>query len=150
MDSFVFDTSSLLYILKIQQYQKLGKNCHILDLTFYEYGNAVLNLLVKRNHKNRPTRDEIKTLLQAYEKISEQLTVLNSAGNKMLDVFELAKKENLTFYDAVYLYYCLFYNFSLVTEDMRLTAAAHKNSISVMDIDGWSRILGAGERRQGQ
>ncbi|NOJ28327.1 MAG: hypothetical protein DA330_09990 [Nitrososphaera sp.] len=93
--------------------------------------------MVKRNYKNPSTRDEIKTLLQAYEKISEQLTTLNSAGNKMLDVFELAKKENLTFYDASYLYYCLLYNFSLVTEDKQLAAAARKNSISVMDIDKW-------------
>jgi predicted nucleic acid-binding protein len=143
-DSFLFDTSSLLYILKAKQYQRLSKKCHILDLTFYEYGNAVLNILGKRNVKDsspRPSAEEgTKILLHAYEKIAEQITILTYQCNLalLLDIFELAKKENLTFYDASYLHYCLIHNLSFVTEDKQLAAAAIRNSIDAMDADRWT------------
>ena len=136
---FLFDTSSLLYVLKTKRYQKLGKNCYVLDLTFYEYGNAVLNLFTKRGNSDLPSWEAIRMLLQAYEKISEQITVLNSADHPMSlpEIFEFAKKENLTFYDASYLYCCLRYNLQLITEDSQLLASSHKNSIDAEDSNSW-------------
>jgi predicted nucleic acid-binding protein len=141
-DSFLFDTSSLLYIIKTKQYHRLGKKCHILDLTFYEYGNAVLNVLMNRNAKGSlPSEEGVRILLQAYERIAEKITTLTCQRNPapLLDIFELAKKENLTFYDASYLYYCLIHNLTFITEDKQLATAAGRNSINVMDADRWAK-----------
>jgi predicted nucleic acid-binding protein len=141
-DNFLFDTSSLLYILKSKQYQRLNKNCHILDLTFYEYGNAVLNILMKRNVKDSQASEEgTKILLQAYEKIAEQITILTCQHSPapLQDIFELAKNENLTFYDASYLHYCLIHGLSFITEDKQMAVAASRNSINAMDADRWTK-----------
>lgn len=139
-NGFLFDTNSLLYILKTKRYQKLDKNCHVLDLTFYEYGNAVLNLLAKRGNKDLPSREEIVVLLEAYEKISEQTSVVNPTENPMSEIFELARKENLTFYDASYLYCARRFNLHLITEDERLLASARRNSIEVDSSDAWVKL----------
>jgi predicted nucleic acid-binding protein len=143
-DSFLFDTSSLLYILKTRKYNKLSKNCHLLDLTFYEYGNAALNILIKRNGKDllASKEEEIKILLQAFEKIADQLTILTCQRNPvpLSDIFELAKKERITFYDASYLQYCLIHDLSFITEDEQLTTAANRNSVSVIDADKWIKL----------
>ena len=140
--NFLFDTNSLLYVLKTKQYQKMDKNCHLLDLTFYEYGNAVLNLLARRRNSVLPSREEIAALLQAYEKISEQMTVLDSVDYQMsiLQIFELAEKENLTFYDASCLYCCMRYNLCLITEDERLLESAIKNSVDAHTSDRWADL----------
>lgn len=136
-NSFLFDTSSLLYILKTKRYQKLDKNCHVLDLTFYEYGSAVLNLFAKRGNKDPPSREEIIVLLEAYEKISEQTSILNSKENYMSEIFELTRRENLTFYDGTYLYCAGRFNLHLITEDERLLASARRNSIEADSSDAW-------------
>lgn len=137
---FLFDTNALLYALKTRRYQELSKNCHLLDLTFYEYGNGVLNLLLKRGNSVRPSREEIAALLQAYEKISEQMTVLDSKSysKSLPEIFALAEKENLTFYDASYLFCCVRYNLRLITEDKRLLEFALRNSADAQTLDKWA------------
>lgn len=139
-NGFLLDTNSLLYILKTKRYQKLDKSCHVLDLTFYEYGDAALNLLAKRGNKDLTSREEIMVLLEAYEKVSEQTSVVNSTENPMPEIFELARKENLTFYDASYLYCARRFNLHLITEDERLMASARRNSIDADSSDTWAKI----------
>lgn len=139
-ESFLLDTSSLLYIIKNRLYQQLDKNCHLLDLTFYEYGNAVLNILTKRSGGKSTQSEDAKVLLQAFENISKHMTVLDGrAGGSasLFEIFELARKESLTFYDASYLHCCLKYKFSLITEDRVLSSAARSRSVSVLDSEGW-------------
>jgi predicted nucleic acid-binding protein len=140
--NFLFDTNSLLYILKTKQYQKLDKNCHLLDLTFYEYGNAVLNLLTNRRNSVPPSHEEIRALLQAYEKITEQMTVISyrDYAISLPEIFDLAKKENMTFYDASYLYCCMRYNLKLITEDKSLLESAQRNSVDAYSSGKWSYL----------
>lgn len=137
---FLFDTNALLYALKTRRYQELGKNCYLLDLTFYEYGNGVLNLLLRRGNSIPPSREEIAVLLSAYEKILEQMTVLDSKSYSasLPEIFVLAEKEKLTFYDASYLFCCMRYNLRLITEDERLLESALRNSVDAQTLEKWS------------
>lgn len=133
---FLFDTNALLYVISARKYQKLDrKNCHILDLTCYEYGNAMLNILGKRSRQ--PSKEEISFLVQAFEKITELASSVSLESRMMQPIMDLARKEHLTFYDASYLHCCLHFDFHLITEDWRLKEAAQNNSISVMDAERW-------------
>lgn len=133
---FLFDTNALLYAISARKYQKLDrKNCHILDLTYYEYGNAILNILAKRGR--RTSKEEISFLVQAFEKITELASTISLEGKTMQPIMDLARKENLTFYDASYLHCCLQFDLHLITEDGRLKQAAQSNSIGVMDTERW-------------
>jgi predicted nucleic acid-binding protein len=137
---FLFDTNALLYIIAARKYQKLDrKNYRILDLTFYEYGNAILNILAKRGRQ--PSKEEISFLVQAFEKITELASSVNLEGRMMQPIMDLARKENLTFYDASYLHCCLHFDLHLITEDGRLKQAAQNNSISVIDCERWLKSL---------
>lgn len=133
---FLFDTNALLYIIVARKYQKLDrKNCRILDLTFYEYGNAILNILAKRGRQ--PSKEEVSFLVRAFEKITELASTVNLEGRMIQPIMDLARKENLTFYDASYLYCCVHFDLHLITEDGRLKQAAQNNSINVMDAEKW-------------
>lgn len=138
MTGYLFDTSSLLYIVKYRGFQKLKqKDCVILDLTFYEYGNAILNFSARRSEGQLLSEEETQILLQAYEKVTEMLTVRNLEDSLMTEIFKIAKKEKITFYDASYLYYSKHFGYQLITEDKKLAQSAANNSIAVTDADKW-------------
>ena len=103
--------------------------------------NALLNILTRRGKNiDAFSREDVAALLEAYEKISEQMSVLNSGDYLMSlsEIFALAQKENLTFYDASYLHCCLRYNLTLITEDDDLRESALENSIDVENSDRWA------------
>jgi len=85
----------------------------VLDLTFYEVGNV----LWKEYRKGR-----IRDLLMIATLFPETLTGMNikEVRSKLVEVTKLALKENLTFYDASYLYVAKKHSVKLVTEDKDL------------------------------
>jgi predicted nucleic acid-binding protein len=136
----LLDTNALLYILKTGKYEKLRKeNCHILDLTLYECGNAILNLFSKRSEQ-LITLEKANILLSAVERIAGRLTIQTMLPGSMPAIFKLAKKESISFYDSCYLYSCLHFDLFLITEDERLARAALNNSIKTMNSSQWTEI----------
>jgi len=84
----------------------------VLDLTAYEVGNALL----KEYRKGR-VRD-LDAAFRLFESALSYVTVLNFPG--LSEVLKLAYSENLTFYDAAYLYSARARGMRLVIEDRDL------------------------------
>lgn len=93
--------------------------------------------MMRRRSDELISHESATILLQAFEKIAEQSTVLHLGIRAMNQILEIAMKYNLTYYDASYLQCCSQYNFTLVTEDEKLTSAALSDSIRVMDTKKW-------------
>lgn len=139
-NTYLFDTSSLLYVLKSRGYQKLDtQDCFVLDLTFYEFGNAVLNLATKRSEGQLLSEDEVRLLLESFGKVSELLKIQSLENASMSEIFKIAKQEKITFYDAGYLYCAKRIGCQLVTEDEKLARAAENNSVRVTDANEWMK-----------
>lgn len=85
----------------------------ILDLTVYEVGNAIW-----REHRRGRIRD-VGVVARLFQEILSTMPRLGlNAG--ISDVLALAINENLTFYDASYLYTARTRKLKLVTEDRDL------------------------------
>lgn len=85
----------------------------VLDLTVYEVGNTIW----KEFRKNRIKDPEAVTKL--FEEIFRRVTILRTSSS-LYKVVELAIRENITFYEASYLYIARINNLKLVTEDSDL------------------------------
>jgi len=126
MKRLLIDTSSLMLLMKtanIQTELDLLRTSFILDLTFYEVGNAIWKetCLAKFLTKNESEvlRNRVQTVLARTDKI------LSEASNfqKILDISE---SEKLSFYDSSYLFAAKEKGLVLVTEDKSLKAKAEK------------------------
>ena len=82
----------------------------VLDLTFYEVGNT----LWKEHRKGRIKR--LEPVVSLFDEVLRMFTVF-SPSHELGEILNLAIKENLTFYDASYLYVAREHGLKLVTED---------------------------------
>lgn len=139
MAKFIFDTNALLYVIAAKNYQRLNANCHILDLTFYEYGNAVLNILANRKRGNGISKDEAALLMQSFREVAKLMPIIRLESEAMQPILELAVKNKLTFYDASYLYCSLHFKYPLVTGDRKLLSAAEDTGVDAIETAKWAK-----------
>ena len=122
MTSYLFDASSIMNLIKKGLIRPLA-NGVTMDLALYESLNAVWkeNRLLKRIGED--------TALEYTNIISEIFKVVEVWSIKGLEeeVLNLAFKENLTVYDASYLYMAIKGGFTLVTDDQNLKNKALKH-----------------------
>jgi predicted nucleic acid-binding protein len=127
MKRLLIDTSSLMLLMKtadIQTELNHLRTSFLLDLTFYEAGNAIWKetCLTKFLTKNESEvlRNRVQTVLARTDKI------LCEASNfqKILDISE---SEKLSFYDSSYLFIAKEKGLVLVTEDTKLRTKAEKH-----------------------
>ena len=133
MKRFLIDASSLMLLMKtanIQTELDHLRTSFLLDLTFYEVGNAIWKetCLTKFLTKNESEvlRNRVQTVLARTDKI------LSEASNfqKILDISE---SEKLSFYDSSYLFAAKEKGLVLVTEDKELRTKAEKQ-VEVQDV----------------
>ncbi|HEX7032763.1 MAG TPA: type II toxin-antitoxin system VapC family toxin [Nitrososphaera sp.] len=136
MAKFIFDTNALLYVIAAKNYHRLDANCHILDLAFYEYGNAVLNILSRR--ARGISKDEAALFMQSFREVAKFMPIIRLECEAMQPVLELAKKERLTFYDASYLYCSQRFKYALVTGDRKLLSAAKRAGVDAIETARWA------------
>ena len=126
MKRLLIDASSLMLLMKtanIQTELDHLRTSFLLDLTFYEVGNAIWKetCLTKFLTKNESEvlRNRVQTVLARTDKI------LSEASNfqKILDISE---SEKLSFYDSSYLFAAKEKGLVLVTEDKELRTKAEK------------------------
>jgi len=126
MKRLLIDASSLMLLMKtanIQTQLDHLRTSFLLDLTFYEVGNAIWKetCLTKFLTKNESEvlRNRVQTVLARTDKI------LSEASNfqKILDISE---SEKLSFYDSSYLFAAKEKGLVLVTEDKELRTKAEK------------------------
>ncbi|NEP63200.1 MAG: type II toxin-antitoxin system VapC family toxin [Symploca sp. SIO2G7] len=87
----------------------------------------VANVLKVQESRKRWTEEQIFEFLSILEKLP--LTVEDTSLFDSRTLFTLAKKENLSAYDASYLALALEYNIPLATQDKALKKAATKRKV---------------------
>jgi predicted nucleic acid-binding protein len=117
---YVIDTSALINIV-LKFYKKdpnfinrLIEDSVFPDLIFYEIGSY----LRKYKEINKVSNNEIKEMTELFNYIIGKAKIEDVRLN--YEVFDLSIKENLSYYDAVYLYLAKKYNLTLVSDDKDL------------------------------
>lgn len=127
MKRYLIDASSLMLLMKtanIQTQLEYLRTSSLLDLTFYEVGNAIWKdaclskFLTKK--ESEVLRNRVQTVLSKTHKIANEA----SDFQKILDISE---SEKLSFYDSSYLFVAKEKGFVLVTEDKALRVKAEKH-----------------------
>ncbi len=118
---YLFDASAIINLIKKGK-AKIFAYGVTLDLALYESLNAIwkeFNLL-KRIDKETAV-EYIDALLMAFKAMKKV-----SIEDSEMEIFELAYNENITVYDASYLYSAIKYNLILITDDRKLMNVASK------------------------
>jgi len=128
-NNFLFDASALYKLITIYKdyTDKIDYNyIYILDLTFYEIGNAIWKdyYLLKR------ITDFTETSEVIYE-ILKELNVIENLSLSFIEIIKIAIEKNLTYYDASYVYASKNFGLILVSEDKDLIKKG--NAISVKE-----------------
>jgi len=133
MKRHLIDASSLMLLMKTANVKielDYLKTSSILDLTFFEIGNAIwketclMKFITKK--ESEILRSKVQTVLAQIDRIPCE----TSSFQKIMDISE---NEKLTFYDASYLFNAKEKGLILVTEDKELRAKAEK-SIEVHNV----------------
>jgi len=117
---YVIDTSALINIV-LKFYKKdpnlinrLLEECTLPDLIFYEIGSY----LRKYKEIKKVSNNEIKEMAELFNYIIEKAKIEEIRLN--YEILDLSIKENLSYYDAVYLYLAKKYNLILISDDRDL------------------------------
>ena len=97
----------------------------ILDLTIYEIGN-----IIWKEYKRGKIKDPV-LVMKMFEEIMRNMKKLSS-NQEMLEIFDVAVKNNITFYDALYIYVARKHGLKLVTEDANLLKFPESISLGVL------------------
>lgn len=118
---YLFDATSIVNLIKKGTVKPFSNGATI-NLALYESLNAIWKeyQLLKRLDEN--------TALLFLDVISSIFNVIKLMSIKGVErkIFNLASKENLTVYDASYLYVAMENKFTLVTDDQKLRSKASK------------------------
>ncbi len=102
----LIDTSALYDI--IAEGKKI-ENFFILDLTLYEFGNALW-----KNRKNQ----KCPLILKDFRGLD--LKIIRIDTKDIVGIFDIAQRNSITVYDAAYAYYAKKYGLELITADKML------------------------------
>jgi predicted nucleic acid-binding protein len=124
----IFDASSIYTAIENNSLDKLleGKT---LDLAMYELGNVVW----KGIKRNTITPDEGEQLIVLISKIISIMEIQEIGVNG--DVLKVAVDNNLSYYDASYLYAAISVKDVLVTEDKKLKDKAAECGVETYGIE---------------
>ncbi len=127
MKRHLVDASSLMLLMKTASIQ-IGldflQTSSILDLTFYEVGNAIWKETCLTNFLTKKESEVLRNRVQLVLAKTERIPSEASSFQRILDVSE---GENLSFYDASYLFVAKEKGLVLVTEDKELRVKAKKH-----------------------
>jgi predicted nucleic acid-binding protein len=126
---YLLDASSLMLLIKKADV-KLTVECLqdslILDLTFYEVGNAVWkeSALLKFL-----TPEEAKRLGTMAQTVLAKIDQVTNEGEDFQKILEIAQDEQLSFYDSSYVFFAKQRGLPIVTEDKKLEMKAKKHVV---------------------
>ena len=126
MKHYLIDASSFIILIKKANAQatiECLQDSMVLDLTWYEMGNAIWkeSVLAKFLTHNESTAigNAAQTILSKTERLTSETGIFQK-------ILEIAKTEKLSFYDSSYVYFAKERGLTLVTEDKELKAKARK------------------------
>jgi len=126
MKQYLLDASAFILLIKkanVQTTFQCLQNSLVLDLTVYEVGNA---LWKESNLAKFLTPEESKTLEKVAQIILSRTDKILNEDVTFQKIMEIAKTENISFYDSSYIYFAKQKNIKLVTEDQTLKVKAQK------------------------
>ncbi len=126
MKQYLLDASAFILLIKkanVQTTFQHLQNSLILDLTVYEVGNA---LLKESGIAKFLTQQEAKVLEKVAQLILSRIDKILNQDVTFQQIMEIAKTENLSFYDSSYIYFAKQKNIKLITEDQTLKEKAQK------------------------
>ncbi len=110
---YLIDTSALYPLIR-----RLGTRIAyyidqlvVLDLTIYEVGNTIWKEYRKGQIEN------LEDTVEMFSKILDNMKTISISPDEIEGVLEIALRNNITFYDASYIYASLKYSLKLVSED---------------------------------
>ncbi len=126
MKHYLIDASSFIILIKkanVQATVECLKDSMVLDLTYYEVGNAIWkeSILTKFLTPKDSTAigNAAQTILSKIERIISETASFQK-------ILEIAKNEKLSYYDSGYVFFAKERGLTLVTEDKELKAKARK------------------------
>jgi predicted nucleic acid-binding protein len=124
---YLLDASSLMLLIKkadVKLIVECLQESLILDLTFYEVGNAVWkeSALLKFL-----TLEEAKRLWTMAQTVLARIDQVTNEGEDFQKILEIAQDEKLSFYDSSYVFFAKQRGLPLVTEDKKLEMKARKH-----------------------
>jgi predicted nucleic acid-binding protein len=127
MKQYLFDASAFIFLIKkanVQTTFQHLQNLLILDLTVYEMGNAILN---EKRLTKFLTSQEVETLEKVTEIVLSRTKKILNQDAVFQQILNIAKTENLSFYDSSYIYFAKKNNVQFITEDQLLRDKAQKH-----------------------
>ena len=127
MKHYLLDASAFMTLIKkatVQTTVLCLQDSVVLDLTFYEVGNAIWK---ESTLTKFLTPNESKALEKVAQTIFERTDQIASNTGSFPGILEIAKSEKLTFYDSSYIYFAKEKGLKLVTEDKKLDMKAQKH-----------------------
>jgi predicted nucleic acid-binding protein len=126
MKHYLLDASAFMLLIKKANSQntiECLRDSSVLDLTYYEVGNAVWkeSCLTKLL-----TPEGTKTLQRTAQIILMKMDRVSNEPDSFGKIIEIAKTENLTFYDSSYIHFAKEKGLLLITEDKGLKEKAQK------------------------
>ena len=123
---YLIDASSFISLVKktdLKRAEDLLEKSSILELTFYEVGNAIWKetCITKFISKN-----EFEAMQNAAQIILARIERLPNEIRSFKEILEISENEKLSFYDSSYLFSAKELGLTLVTEDRRLSVKARK------------------------
>jgi predicted nucleic acid-binding protein len=126
MKQHLLDASAFMLLIKkadaLKTFECL-KNSSILDLTYYEIGNAIWKETVLLKLL---TPEGARTLQTMAQTVLTRTDCMSPEPDSFEKIIEIARTEKLTFYDASYIYFAKEKMLRLVTEDTELKTKAQK------------------------
>jgi predicted nucleic acid-binding protein len=126
MKHYLIDASAFMLLIKKADAQSTFKHLQIsciLDLTYYEVGNAVW----KEGSLAKQLAPEAARILQkAAQSILMKTDRVSDESDGFEKILEIAKTEKLTFYDSSYIFFAKEKGLQLMTEDKELKEKAQK------------------------
>jgi predicted nucleic acid-binding protein len=128
---YLFDASSIVNLIKRGALRPLSRGV-TLDLAVYESLNAIWKEYKLLGNLDLETA---RLLVEVLKKVFS-IMPLESIEGLEEEVFQLATKENLTVYDAAYLFIAIKNNLTLVSDDRRLLnkASGYVKTIRTTDL----------------
>jgi predicted nucleic acid-binding protein len=126
MKQYLLDASAFILLIKkanVQTTFQYLQNSLILDLTVYEVGNALWR---ESSLTKFLSPQESETLEKVAQIILSRTDKILNQDITFQQIMQIAKAENLSFYDSSYIYFAKQKNIKLVTEDPTLKDKAQK------------------------
>jgi len=130
---YLFDASSIINLVK-RGLAKIFRYGKTLDLAIYESMNTIWKEYKLLKNIDKETANEYISILADIFMVIDKLSI---TGHEK-EIFKTAVSENITVYDASYLYLAIKNNLTLVTDDEKLRNKALKH-IKVISSDELSK-----------